>query len=235
MSSPPQTWNPLPHDSLIQHTENLWTLAADLPTGSLKRVMTVVKQRHGKLLIHNGITVDPNTLGQLLSIGEPEHLIVPNGWHRLDCAAYQRKFPALRVWCPKGALLAVKKVVDVAGTLDDLPTDTSILCQHIPGTKDKEGVVLVHSLDGASLIFNDIIFNQAHLPGVEGFVLRLLGSTGGPKITNIARLALVRDKKAVRAFLQRMSLVEGLRRIIVSHGTMMTDPQVLAQIAATLG
>ena len=229
------SWSPLPHRPLTQLAENLWTLEADLPRGSLKRVMTIVKQHNGKLLLHNGIAVAPPTLAQLEQLGEPEYLIVPNGWHRLDCSAYKQRFPELRVFCPQGALSSVQKVVSVAGTLEDLPIDISIRCQHLPGTKEREGFVLVQSSDGASLIFNDLIFNQPHFAGVEGLVFRLLGSTGGPRITNIARLALVRDKKAVREFLQRMSLVEGLRRIIVSHGAMMTDPGVLSQIAATLG
>jgi hypothetical protein len=230
-----QTWNPLPHGPLIQLAENLWTLQGDLPKGSLKRVMSIAKQKNGKLLIHNGIAVDAQTLQQLEALGEPEHLIVPNGWHRLDCAAYKKKFPAVRVLCPKDALSAVQKVVSVSGTLDTFPPDDSITCQYIPGTKEKEAVFSIQSSDGTSLIFNDLIFNQPHVAGLEGFVFKLIGSTGGPRITGIARLALVRDKKALKDFLQKMSATEGLRRIIVSHGIMMTEPQVLQRIADTLG
>ncbi len=92
----------------------------------------------------------------------------------------------------------------------------------------------VKSEDGTTLVFNDVVFNQEHLPGVEGLVFRLIGSSGGPKVTFIARTFLVKDRKALRAHLERLAAIPDLRRVVVMHGEMMTDPAKLREAAAWL-
>jgi hypothetical protein len=72
-------------------------------------------------------------------------------------------------------------------------------------------------------------------------VLRhLTGSTGGIKITRVARLFLIADKRAARAHLERLAALPGLCRIIVPHHVVidrtsgMEPGAALAAAAATL-
>ena len=64
----------------------------------------------------------------------------------------------------------------------------------------------------------------------------LLGSSGGPKITRVARFFLIKDAPAFRAHLERLASLPDLRRLIVSHHEMITsDPAgTLLRVAATL-
>jgi hypothetical protein len=75
-----------------------------------------------------------------------------------------------------------------------------------------------------------------HRSGVDGLVLRLLGSSGGPKVTPVARLLTVRDAGALAADLERLAQTVGLVRLVPSHGEVVDDdaPAVLRRVAARL-
>ena len=67
-----------------------------------------------------------------------------------------------------------------------------------------EGFLQVRSPgEGSTLVFNDVVFNLRRLPGLFGFVYHLLGSSGAPKVTRLLKLFLVKDKRALRAHLER--------------------------------
>ena len=74
------------------------------------------------------------------------------------------------------------------------------------------------------------------MSGLFGFVYgRLMGNAGGPRITSITRLFLLKEKKAFAAHLVRLA-DEGMKRLIMSHGDVVTDDAsaVLRQVAQTL-
>jgi hypothetical protein len=60
------------------------------------------------------------------------------------------------------------------------------------------------------------------LPGVKGALVRLLGSTGGPKVTWTARVGIVDDRRAWADHLRRLAARPALARIIPGHGAIVT-------------
>ena len=142
--------------------------------------------------------------------------------------------------CPAGSEKRVARVVTVDANYGDgavFADDDSISLFHFDGVGRSEGVMQVHSGDGQTLVFNDAVFNLAHLPGIFGLLYgRLLGNTGGARVTTIFRWLGVRKKKRFRAHLERLAQTPELRRIFVAHGEPITeDPAaMLAQVAARL-
>jgi hypothetical protein len=164
-------------------------------------------------------------------------LVVPSGWHRLDARAYQERYPDIKVLCPLGARQKVEQVVDVSGSYDDFPANPDVTLEHLPGVADAEGVMVVHSPEGATIVFNDLVFNMPHVPGLAGLFFRYVNrSTGGPCITRMARWLIIKDKQAVRAELKRLADTPGLDRVIVSHHQAIVDDPaaVLRRLAASL-
>jgi hypothetical protein len=190
----------------------------------------------GRLVIHNAVALDDEEMRELESWGEVAYILVPNGWHRLDCRIWKQRYPNAKLLCPKGSRKRVEQVGPVDGTYEDFPQDESVAVAYVDGIKKVEGVMTVRSPDGTTLVFNDLIFNLSHLPGLFGFVYRLLGSTGGPKVTRISRLFMVKDKAQLRSHLERLAQDESLKRIIPAHGrNIEADPQgTLQSIAAAL-
>lgn len=231
-------WNVLPHKEIEQLADNLWRVEGSLRSMPLKRVMTLARLPDGDLVIHNGIALPEALMAQIEGWGRPRYLVVPNGWHRLDAAAYLRRYPDLEVLCPRGARKQVAKVVPVTGDYQAFsPPDGSVRLEQIDGVGEAEGVMVVRSDDGTTLVFNDLIFNMPHLPGPSGLFFRYVSQgTGGPRITRIGRLIMIKDKRACRASLESLAELPGLQRIIVSHHeTITAEPAaVLRRIAHSL-
>lgn len=231
-----ERWTPLPHGPVERLADNLLRVEGSLPDMPLRRVMTVARLGDGRLLCHNAIALDEQGLRAVEALGAPALLLVPNGWHRLDARAWKARYPSLRVYCPAGARKRVEQVVAVDGSYDDVPADAAVRARHLEGVGRGEGVLEVRSPDGVTLVLNDIVFNQPHLPGFFGLVYRLLGSSGGPKVTRFARWFMVKDRAALRADLERLAATPDLRRVIVSHVVPIVErpAEVLREVAATL-
>ncbi len=231
-----ETWTVLKHRPLTQLEENLWRVEGKLPDMDLGRAMTVVRLADGRLLIHNAIALEESEQQKLDALGPVAFIVVPNGWHRLDCKAYATRYPEAKVVCPAGSRKKVEQVVRVDLDYGAFEPTPPVRLEHLAGSGDGEGVLIVESEAGATLVFNDALFNLPHLPGVFGTVYRLIGSTGGPKVTRIARWFMVKDKAALRAHLERLAATPRLRRAIPGHGAVIDQDAsgVLANVAAAL-
>jgi hypothetical protein len=229
-------WKVLPHGPLERVADNLWRVQGELPRLPVGRVMTLARRADGRVVVHNAIAVEEPLMGEIEALGRPAFLVVPNRWHRMDAPVFARRYPSAAVLCPAAARTMVAKVVRVDGDYRDFPLDPDVILTHLDGTGEREGILQVRSQSGVTLVFNDAIFNLPHLPGRHGRVLRWIGSTGGPRVTRLARLFLVRDRRGLRAELERLAALPDLCRIIVSHGAMVADApaETLRRIAADL-
>lgn len=231
-----ERWTVLDHGPIEMVADNLWRIEGALPNMPLRRVMTVVRTSSGDLLIHNGIALNDDAMKRLEEWGTPRYLVVPNGWHRLDARVWKARFPGLRVIAPRGARTKVEEVLPVDATYDETPLPAELQLEHLDGLAQQEGVLRVRSSDGVTLVFNDAIFNMPHLPGMQGVVMRLMGSSGGPRVTRFSKLFMVKDRKALRTHLERLASDPDLRRIIVSHHAMIREnpSETLRSVAAGL-
>jgi hypothetical protein len=230
------TWNVLPHGPVTELAENLRAVEGALPGMPLKRRMTVAMLSDGRLVIHNPIALEESEMAKLDAWGKPAYLVVPNGYHRLDSANFKRRYPDAKVVCPRGAKKKVEEVVPVDLGYDEVPADAAVSFEQLAGVNDAEGVLSVRSPDGVTLVFNDVLFNVPSLPGFTGFLMTLMGSTGGPKVTLVGRLLVVKDKPALRAHLERLAVPE-VRRLIPGHGDVVQEraAEVLREVAGRLG
>ncbi len=200
----------------------------------LQRVMTIVKRRDGDLIIHNAIALDPAEMAELEAFGPVRYLLVPNGWHRLDAKIFAERYPGAGVYCPSGARKKVEEVVAVRGVYEDFPADLAVSLRMLDGVNGNEGVMCVQSADGATLVFNDALFNMPHAKGFQGFLLKHVMQSSGPlHVTRIGKLFLIKNRDAFKAHLLRLADTPALRRIIVSHHETVTENAAEALKAAT--
>ncbi len=229
------TWTVLSHDPIEKLSERLWRVEG--ASGPMRRVMAIAKRTDGTLAIHNAIALDDAEMAELDAWGKVSVLIVPNGYHRMDARIFKDRYPDAKVLCPAAARKRVEQVVPVDGTYEDFPADPAVELVTLDGTKQREGVMLVHDDAGTSVVINDAVFNMPHVSGFTGFVLRrITGSSGGPRVSRVSKWLVVADKPAFRAHLERLAQIPDLRRILVSHHEMITnDPgATLAGVAASM-
>lgn len=217
-----ETWTVLPHGPIETLETNLWRVEGSLASMPLKRVMVIAARASGDLVIYNPMALDDRNMYTLdkLGNGNITDVIVPNGWHRLDAKVFSSRYPKARILSAKGSLDKVREVVPSAIALEDWAAlnDKTITVGAVPGTNALEAEMIVKSDNGhTSLVVADAIFNMPHQSGMKGFVLkRITKSSGGPRISRIARMLMIKDKPAFAAHLDKMATPD-LTRIVVGH------------------
>ncbi len=235
MAKPFETWTVCPHGPIEKVTENLWRVAGPLPGAAFPRTMILAKLSDGRLVIHNGIACDEGQMKEIEAWGTPAFLIVPSGAHRLDAKIFKDRYPNMRVLGPPGAKKKIEEVVKVDSTEGDFG-DPNVRYETVAGTADSEGVLIVRSKAGTTLVFNDVLMNMQKLPGFSGFMMGLFGFTGPkPKVSGPSRVFVVKDKKALRAELEKRAETPDLTRIEVSHGNAITSNPAAALRDAAAG
>ena len=231
-------WKAHGNNPIEKLSPRLWRVEAGLPGSMpLRRVMAIAKRTDGGLVIHNGIVVDEPSIKQIEAWGPIAQIVEPNGWHRLDAKVFHDRYPDAKIIAPAGARKKVEEVVPVHATYADVAPDSAVRHEYLDGFKEAEGIMVVKDEDGTTLIFTDAVFNMPHLHGTKGFVLKhITGSSGGPKVANLVRWFVIKDKKAYRAHLERLAAIPDLRRIVMSHHEVIsTEPAAaLRKIATTL-
>jgi hypothetical protein len=211
-------WVVLPHGPLEKLAENVWWVWGSLSGMSLKRNMTVVRLTTGELVIHNAVALDEAAMKALEAFGTPAYLIVPSQYHRLDAARFKQRYPQLKVFAPRNARSRVEQVVAVDGAYEAFPTLDDVRFETPAALGGLEGVMLVRSSDGTTVVLNDAMFNMDKKQDIPGYLFTtLLGSAPGPRVSRLAKAAIIKDKKAFRADLERYAALPDLVRVIVAH------------------
>lgn len=224
-------WTVLPHGPLERLADNLRWVQGTLPRMSLKRVMTIARLADGRLVIHNGIALGDIQMRQIEAWGTPAFLIVPNGMHRQDAAAYKERYPALTVLAPSGSRAKVEEKVAVDGTFEEFPADETVRLERLDGVADAEGVMLVRSPDGTTVVLTDAMFNMDRKTDVLGFLFTtIFGSAPGPRVSRLAKLLLVKDRAALRAQFERLAAIPDLVRVVVAHEKVASGPEARAAL-----
>jgi len=238
MPKPFMEWKVLPHSKLTAIEDDILTVVGDvpMPVANMKRRMTVVRLRDGRLVIFSAVALDEEEMRALEDFGEPAFLIVPNDHHRLDSQIWKDRYPAMQVITPKGAREEVEKVVHVDATSADFG-DPDIALMTVPGTREHEAALEVRRPNGTTLVLNDVVGNMRATSGFGGWLLRMMGFAGDkPRVPFPVKLAMIHDKAALAAQLRRWADLPALKRILVSHGSAIEDDprSALRELAVSL-
>jgi hypothetical protein len=238
MTEPHRQWTVLPHGELTAVTDAILTVTGTvkMPVGTFERRMTVVKLAGGRTAIYSPIALDEPQMQRLEAFGAPAFLVVPGSHHRLDAGIWKARYPAVRVVAAPGAREAVEEVVAVDSIAPDF-ADSAVQMTTIPGTRQDEAALSVMGADGTTLILNDILANVQNATGLNGVVARIFGFSGEkPRIPLPEKLSVIDDRPALAAQFTRWAGDPMLKRIIVSHGEIITDDPagVLRDVAGTL-
>ena len=115
--------------------------------------------------------------------------------------------------------------------------DPKVQFMTMPGTADREAVLVVQTASGTTVVLNDLIFDLANRAGLSGWLFKAIGLTGDqPHIPFPVKLKEVQDKQAVSTQLERWARMPNLERVIISHGDIIAEAPgaVLDRIAREL-
>ena len=139
------------------------------------------------------------------------------------CCQLRSPLSEAQIIAPKASEKRVSEVVQVDANYDAIPSDPALSVETLEGCKIGEGVFIVTSQGGTSLVFNDMVFNvQSVESGFARFMLRMVGSLGGPKVTRVGRTFMVNDKNALASHFAKLAMLPNLIRLIPGHGDIVT-------------
>ena len=238
MSRPFKQWTVLPHGKLSQVGDNILTVVGELhmPLMDLPRRMTVVRLRDGRLVVYSAIALDDDEMLALEHYGRLAYLVVPSDIHRMDARIWKDRYPDMHVATTPGARDKAQEIVEVDAIEPDFG-DPNVRFVTVPGTREREAALVVMGAHGTTLVLNDLVGNIRHESGFGGWLLRMAGFAGDEaKIPSVVRLALIKDKEALRQQLLQWADIATLKRIVVSHGAIIDEHprQVLRELAGTL-
>lgn len=223
-------WTVLRPEALTRRDAELWTVDDDIPgLPGARRRMSVVRRADGTLLFYNAIPVSDATLAKLRALGRPAQLIIPNQHHALDAAAFAHRL-GLTAFAP--AIAVAKLPTLTCRPITALPLEPSLQVFTVEGFSTQEVVLLT----GKTLLVADLLTNSPHGRGLPGLLMRLVGFTGPePKLPAPVRQRVGRDLGAVRALMQQLAGIEGLSRIVPTHGGIVETQgrEVLRAVAQT--
>jgi hypothetical protein len=213
----------LPYAPIERLTPFLWTVSGASGAGALRRRMVLVRLRDGSVCVHSGIAMEEKDMQVVDAWGAVRWIVVPNGYHRLDAGWYRSRYPDARVVCPSVWVSKVSQKVQVDGVLEEMPSWEELRWEYVEGTSQREVAWWVYGDQDTSLVLNDIVFNHPHMPGFSGWVMKMLGSTGGPRVTPVAKRLFVKDVDALKSQCLAWSKTPFLNRVVVSHGDVIAE------------
>src|SRR5690606_40207152 len=85
-------WKVGEHGPIEKLEPNLWRVEGEVAGTSLRRVMVLAKMADGGVVVHNGIALEEYLMREIDDWGEVRYVVVPNAYHRLDCARFKRRY-----------------------------------------------------------------------------------------------------------------------------------------------
>lgn len=229
-------WQPASHGPLTEIADGLWIVDATLPSLPIGRRMTLWRTADGGLAAHSAVACDADTMAAIDRLGPVRWIVVPSGFHRMDAPRWKTRYPDAKVVATAAARARVAEVVAVDGDFGLLPGGGAVTCEALDGVPAEAGFLHTAADGRETLIVNDAFMNlPTRLPGVRGLVVKLIGSTGGPKVTRTARWFIVKDHAAWAAHLRRLAARPALARIIPGHGGIVTEAAGAALLRAADG
>ena len=217
-------WPVARHQPLTLIADDLWMVDAELNALPIGRRMVIARHRDASLTIHSAVCCDDATMRAIDALGRVARIIVPSPIHRLDGPHWKAREPDARVLATKATAKRVAQRVAVDGDYSELADDPRFSAIALDGVPTEGVFIHVDDRGARTLVFNDALQNNPdRIAQPRGWMLRLMGSTGGPKVTPIVRLFVIKDKAAYASHLRRLAKLPGVVRAIPAHGAIIEN------------
>lgn len=223
-------WEVLPHGPVREVAPGILTVVGQIPMplGNFPRRMTVVAIDRKRSAIFSPMPLREHSMIAIEALGAPAYLIVPNGGHRLDLRPFHARYPKAKIVTAPGSKARVEEAARPAQARASLGRHARLLT--LAGCKERELVLRIDRDSEVTLVTNDVIGNVAHPEGFGARLMsRLLGFGPRARVTRPARWFFIEDRAALAAQFREWANIEGLKRLIPSHGDIVDRPGALLE------
>ena len=211
-----------PHGPVAPVVDGVWVVTGKGPP--LDRNMVIWRRPSGGLWLHSVVALDEARIAALDALGPVEYIVVPNAYHRMDCAVYAERYPKARVLAPSAAREAVAQKTQVHATCEETAAEVGLVAHAPDGTKPGELAYEIPAAGGRVIVVSDLLFNILEPPkGFSGFILRWVTDSLGPlHISRVFRLLMLASRPRYADWVDAMAALPDLRALVVGHGEVVT-------------
>jgi hypothetical protein len=164
--------------------------------------------------------------------GKVRALIAPNAYHHMGIGPWKARFPEAEVFAPVQSIPRVEKHSGVTG-IRPVAEATKLLGDRVelidmPHYKTGEVLVRWPIEGGCAWFVTDVMFNMPTLPkGPFGWLMKWTKSGPGLRRNAIANALMVKDKRALYAWLAEQAEKAPPRMVVACHivTERLSDPQ----------
>lgn len=204
--------------------ENLPILIGEYSFGPGLANALAVRGGQGFVIVSAPRGDDPRMFDELAPLGPVRALVASNAFHHMGLRPWKARYPDAEVFAPRQAIRRVEKHSGLAG-VKPLAAAAAIAGPRIelidmPHYRTGEVLVRIDTGRGIAWYVTDVIMNLPALPThpLVRFMFRASGSAPGLRFNNIAPLFMVKDRKALRAWLAAEFRRAPPRWLIAAHG-----------------
>ena len=202
--------------------EGVWHLErrSKMPGGPvLPTRTTILRIAGGDLMVVSPPPVECGGLDAIDTLGSLRDVVVANSFHHLNARGFLGRYTGARLWVAPGLFRRVPGLPSGTELEPGLEAPWSREVEHavLRATDTVSEVALFHRAS-ATLVLTDLAFHMTSFASTfDRVAWRLSGVPNGFGHSRTARMMLLRDRKAVKPFLERV-LEWPFRRILVGHG-----------------
>lgn len=182
--------------------------------------MSVIETRGG-LVLYSPVSLTPDHVRQIDSIGRVTMIIAPNLYHHMflrNCAAIYNN---ARVLVPKGLTSKIGPIANAEVIDDTIVIEPNEIEHFTFAGHDIHETILFHK-SSQTLITADLLYNySADQFFAEKLWFRLIGCYGKPDVAFYHRFS-VNDRASAADLIRRVNSWQ-VSRVIMSHGRILTD------------
>ncbi len=228
-------------------TQRTWTLVEpSLPALAYTYSFGPGIARSLALAVEGGVCVvsapvdpSPESFAELDKHGPVRALLVPNAMHHLGLPAWKARYPDVPVFAPAQSIARVEKQSKVTG-IRPVAEAAGLLGPRVevldmPHYKTGEALLRWRIEGGFAWYVTDVMMNWVPLPkGPFGWALKLTKSGPGLRRNAVAGRFMVKDRRALYAWLGEEAEKAPPKMVIACHGDVATLADPVAGLRAAL-
>ena len=206
----------------------------------LANALALTVEGGGLIVLSPPCNVPDEIYTELEKRGPIRALVAPNAYHSMGLVPWRARYPDVPVFAPAQSIKRLEKTTKITG-IRPAAEAAALLGDRVelidmPHYKTGELLVRWRADDGAWVWFmTDVAFAMPTLPkGIFGTVMKLTKSGPGFRRNAIAGFFMVKDKRALYAWISAQAAEKPPTLIVPCHGVPLTLTDPVAEVRAAL-
>lgn len=174
----------------------------------------------GVVVVSPAPDLEAHAYDALAELGPVRALVANNGQHHLGQPSWRARFRDAQSYAPPAALPVLVRKLDVPfRSLAELPLPAHVHWQDAPGFAEGETLLAIEGRRGPIWLTGDLVTNIQRTPGPPlRWLFTMTDSAFGLKLFRLAVWGFVKDRRAVRTFVEARFAALPPKIIVPAHG-----------------